>query len=549
MNRIDGTLFSEMIYGGAANLRQNRQTVNDLNVFPIPDGDTGDNMFMTINSGAAQLRTAGVRSLSDAAKTAARGMLLGARGNSGVILSRIFAGIADGLNGLDSADVKAYSSALENGIRESYSAVAHPVEGTVLTVYREAVEYASSRITEQSSIGDFFDSLLTEMRFSLERTPTLLEVLRESGVVDSGGAGLIYITEGMKNALCGEKTVDEGDSFTDNKKAVDISLFTEDSVLDYGYCTEFLLRLQRSKVDIDTFDLNVISDHLNSVGNSLVIFRDGTVVKVHVHTMNPGDILNYCQQFGEFLTLKIENMTLEHSEATIKSGYTPPSLKPKKKYGIVSVAAGDGIKDMFRSLGCDAVVDGGQSMNPSAEDFLRAFGEINADTIFVFPNNSNIILTANQAAEMYDKADVRVIPTKTVGEGYATVSMLDTASGDTDAIIEDAESVISEVTTGTVSRASRDTEKDGIEIHSGDFIGFSDKKIYVDSPERNSAAEALADSLNAGKYDIMILICGEDATDEDADELYRKFKSKYRKTEIIMLNGGQPIYDYIITLE
>ena len=548
MNTIDGFLFSDMIYGGAASLRANRKTVNDLNVFPIPDGDTGDNMFMTIKSGASEIRTNKSRSLADASATAARGMLLGARGNSGVILSRIFAGISDALKGIESADIVTLNKAFENGIKEAYNSVSSPVEGTILTVYRDAVKYAASNIRDDSSFDEYFDDLLTESKFSLERTPSLLAVLREAGVVDSGGAGFVYIAEGMKNALNG-KIADLSEDEQNQDKKTDISLFTEDSELKFGYCTEFLLRLQRSKVDVDSFDINGISDYLKTVGDSLVIFREGTVVKVHVHTMNPGNVLNFCQKFGEFLTLKIENMTLEHSETKIKSGYTPPSLKPKKKYGIVSVAAGDGIKKIFSSLGCDEVVDGGQSMNPSAEDFIRSFENINADTIIVFPNNSNIIMTAKQAADLYEKSDIRVIPSKTIGEGYAAISMLDTSSGDTDAIVAEMDEVISGVVTGMVSAASRDTEKNGVDIRKGDYIGFSDGKVYNDSSDRNSAVRGLAEALDAGKYDILLLICGSDTPDDEADALYSSLKAKYRRTEIIMIDGGQPIYDYIIILE
>ena len=542
-------MLAAMIAEGAANLRENRKTVNDLNVFPIPDGDTGDNMFMTINSGAAELKNGAPLSIGDAASLASRGMLLGARGNSGVILSRIFAGISSGLSGADTADVSLFDKALSCGVDEAYGAVSVPVEGTILTVYRDAVRYASSRISGNTTFGSYFIDLLDELRLSLDRTPDLLAVLREAGVVDSGGAGFVYIAEGMKNALDGKVTDEKTEGSAETKRSADISLFTEDSVLEYGYCTEFLLRLQRSKVDLDSFDVKELEDHLNSVGDSLVIFRDGSIVKVHVHTMTPGDILNYCQRFGEFLTLKIENMTLQHSEAKIANNYAPPKLKPKKAYGIVSVASGDGIKNTFLSLGCDEIVDGGQSMNPSTEDFIKAFDRINADTILVFPNNGNIIMAADQAAKIYDKSDVRVIKSKTIGEGYAAISMLDTSSGDTDAIVAELDEIISGVVTGFVSTAVRDTEKDGITVRRGDCIGFSDGKILLSSPDRNDAAESLAESLGAGKFDIALLICGAAVENEEANALYNKLKAKYRRTEIIMIDGGQPVYDYILILE
>ena len=549
MNTLDGITFAKMVCEGAANLRANRKTVNDLNVFPIPDGDTGDNMFMTINAGAAELKNSGSLPIGATAALASRGMLLGARGNSGVILSRIFAGISNGLDGVDSADLTAFSKALSCGVDEAYHAVSTPVEGTILTVYRDAVTYASGRIAGDSTFGTYFEDFLRELRLSLDRTPDLLAVLREAGVVDSGGAGFVCIAEGMKNALEGKSSSESAEDSGEAKKNADISLFTEDSVLEFGYCTEFLLRLQRSKIDVDSFEIKELEDYLSSVGDSLVIFRDGTVVKVHVHTMKPGDILNHCQQYGEFLTLKIENMTLQHNESNVKNTLSPKKLKPHKKYGIVSVGAGEGIKNTFVSLGVDAVVDGGQSMNPSTEDFIKAFGDVNADTILVFPNNGNIIMAANQAAALYDKADVRVIKSKTIGEGYAAISMLDTSSDDTDAIIAELDEIIAGVVTGLVSSAVRDTEKDGVAIRKGDYIGFAGGRVYTDSPSRNGAAEQLAEKLDAGKYDVALLLCGADTTEEDAQALYTSLKAKYRTTELIMLDGGQPVYDYILILE
>ena len=426
---MDGLMYLNMLRGGAGNLGANRTAVNDLNVFPIPDGDTGDNMYMTINAGAS--KTAESPLLGEVAMHAAREMLLGARGNSGVILSRIFAGIGKGLESEQRADTARFIYALQQGVKEAYRAVSTPVEGTILTVYREAVEYATRRNAD--SFEALFDDLLTELAASLERTPDLLDVLKNAGVVDSGGAGFVYIAEGMKAALAGLEFGAEA-AGTVHPKSVNLDAFTEDSELEYGYCTEFLLRLQRSKIDIDGFDLNAFIGWLNSVGDSVVAFREGTIVKGHVHTMKPGDILNHCQQYGEFLTTKIENMTLQHNEAHGSTGFKPKNSKPKKPYGIVTVAAGEGLKEIFTSLGVDAVVDGGQCMNPSAQDMLDAYEAVGAETIYVFPNNSNIVMTAEQAAAMTQNTDIRIIKTKTVGEGYAAISMFDITVGDTDAV-------------------------------------------------------------------------------------------------------------------
>ncbi len=544
---LDGILFARLLRGGAANLKANVTTVNDLNVFPIPDGDTGDNMFLTINSGAAAAGE-GSESLSQTAGKAASGMLLGARGNSGVILSRIFAGLAKGFEGIASADVRAVARAFESGVSEAYGAVSVPVEGTILTVLKDSVTAANGNIADDSTLESYFADFNSELKESLERTPDLLDVLKEAGVVDSGGAGLGYIIEGMIHALDGAEVSLEAHAAA-QAKSVDLDAFGADSVLEFGYCTEFLLRLQSSKIDIDNFNADELISYLNSVGESVVCFREGTVVKVHVHTMTPGNIINHMQRYGEFLTFKMENMTLQHNENHMQEKFAPKVNKPHKPFGVVSVAAGSGIKDAFISLGCDVVVDGGQSMNPSAEDMIAAFNEINADVIFVFPNNSNIIMTANQAAQLYDGAEVRVIPTKTIGEGYAAISMMDTTVGDTDAVIADLEEVIAGVVTGMVSRAVRDAEMNGVAVKKDDFIGFAGDTVYTDSPDRNTAAIELCEAAKAQRYDIMLLVCGADATEAEAQALYNELHTKSRRTEIVMIDGGQPVYDYIIILE
>ncbi|MBQ9461659.1 MAG: DAK2 domain-containing protein [Clostridia bacterium] len=545
---MDGIMFANMIRGGAATLSANRQLVNDLNVFPIPDGDTGDNMFMTIDSGVAALCNDEYPSLSTSASIAAQGMLLGARGNSGVILSRIFAGISRGLEGVEQADVTVLDKAFETGISEAYSAVSTPVEGTILTVYKDAVRFAGSNIKRDSSIESYFDNFLSELRRSLERTPELLDVLRRAGVVDSGGAGFIYIAEGMQSALKGEAFEQAGSGYI-KQGQVDFSAFDENSVLEYGYCTEFLLRLQKAKTDPESFDLDVFRSYLNSVGDSVVVFREGSIVKAHVHTMKPGDILNYCQSFGEFLTTKIENMSLQHNESTGMKKLGNRTENPHKAYGIVSVAAGSGIKEVFTSLGCDVVVDGGQSMNPSAEDLISAFRRINADKILVYPNNGNIILTAQQAGALYKDAEIIIIPSKTIGEGYAAISMLETENKTVKEILDEQMEIISCVITGIVSRAVRDTTQDGMEIRRDDYIGFVNDEIKTVSDDRNGALLKLADSLDADFCGIMIVVCGESVTNEEADALYETLSAKYKMKDVIMIDGRQPIYDYILILE
>ena len=434
---LNGALFADMVRGGAGNLRANAKVVNDLNVFPIPDGDTGDNMSLTMAGGDAVLRDIASDSISYIAEKLAGGMLLGARGNSGVILSQLFAGIAKGLSGVERADAAALGNAFKAGVKQAYAAVMTPTEGTILTVAREATDYAVARITPQTTLEEFFSDFIREMRASLKRTPDLLPILKESGVIDSGGAGLVYVIEGMSKILHGE-TVDAAPEAPASKVSTpDLSAFTADSEMTFGYCTEFLLQLQNSKVDADGFPAQKIANELAAMGGeSIVCFKTGTVIKVHVHTMTPGSVLAHCQKYGEFLTLKVENMALQHSEASVENRFEAkkPAKQEHKAFGVVAVASGEGIKDTFLSLGADVIVEGGQTMNPSSEDFLAAFEEVNADTVFVLPNNSNIVLTARQAAGLYQNADVRVLNSKTVGDGYAALTMLDFESGDADAI-------------------------------------------------------------------------------------------------------------------
>ena len=542
---IDGVLYLNMLRGGAQNLNRFRTAVNDLNVFPIPDGDTGDNMFMTVNAGAVKAEENA--SISVTADSAAREMLMGARGNSGVILSRIFAGMAKGMMNADRLDTTGFIKAMRTGVKESYSAVSTPVEGTILTVYREGVEKVEE--TRPQAFEELFELLLNELKESLERTPDLLDVLKEAGVVDSGGAGLLYIVQGMKEALSGVRIDALGLDGAAQHTQFDLNAFTEDSELEFGYCTEFLLRLQNSKVDIDHFDIDGFTALLNSVGDSVVCFKEDSIVKVHVHTKHPGDILNHCQLYGEFLTTKIENMTLQHNGSHGMQELKLKKRKPQKPYGIVTVASGDGLKELFVSLGCDVVVDGGQSMNPSAEDLIKAFDQCSAETIYVFPNNSNIVLTAQQAAQLYDNADVRIVRTKTIGEGYSAISMFDPSVGDADAVTDALNELIGGVVTGMVSRASRDKSGGAVEVVKDDYIGFVGDDIYVDEPSAEDAMIALCDKLGAGNYDILLILAGEEPSAENARQMVDTLTAKYTRSEVIMVNGDQPIYDYILILE
>ncbi|MBQ9098710.1 MAG: DAK2 domain-containing protein [Clostridia bacterium] len=548
---LNGALFADMVRGGAQNLRANAQIVNDLNVFPIPDGDTGDNMSMTMEGGDAALQGVASGSLAYIADKLAGGMLLGARGNSGVILSQFFAGIAKGLSNVEKADAKALGDAFQSGVKQAYEAVLTPTEGTILTVAREATEYAVEQINSNTTLEEFFSAFIKEMHRSLQNTPELLPILKESGVIDSGGAGLVYVIEGMNKILHGEKVTATA-APAPAAPSVDLSAFGADSIMEYGYCTELLLQLQNSKVDAESFPVSTISDALTAMGGeSIVAVKSGTVVKIHVHTMTPGKVFEYCQQLGEFLTVKVENMALQHSEAKVENRYEAekPQKQEHKPFGVVAVAAGEGIKETFLSLGADFIVEGGQTMNPSSEDFLEAFELVNADVIYVLPNNSNIILTARQAAGMYCDADVRVLESRTVGDGYAALTMLDFESGDADQIEQNLNQAMEGVVTGMVTRSVRDSHLGGMDITKNDYIGFAGKQMLSDAATVAEAACDLLSKLDMTDREVLIAICGKDADAADMDAVRSYVAENFPALELYEIDGGQDIYHFIFVLE
>lgn len=540
-SELDGLTFAAMLHQGAVSLGKDKTVINDLNVFPIPDGDTGDNMLMTLKAGCAALE-GHLGALSELSSAASSGMLLGARGNSGVILSRIFAGLAKGLKDVVVADPKTFAKAMESAVEEAYKSVPVPVEGTIITVLREGVAGADAG----SDLNHYFETLLNAMQVSLDHTPELLQVLKEAGVVDSGGAGLVSIFRGMNEALNGIISEEGIVPSMAASPTVELDKFTENSTLEFGYCTEFLLRLMRSKVDLDAFDEKIIFDYLNQVGESVVAFREDSIVKVHVHTFTPGVILNEMQKYGEFLTIKIENMALQHHQSTNQNN---ASFKlPSKPYGIVTVASGKGLINAFREFGVDEVIAGGQTMNPSTQDFLDAFARINAQHILVFPNNNNIKMAADQAAELYKNADIHVLPSTTIGEGYYGIGAIDRDNPNVDEVITNVTEIMESIATGIVSTAIRDAEGDQVSVHTGDFIGYSGKQILSANTDRETAAKNLVERLGAASRDVMLVFNGEDVPSEEAERLVADLQTQYKDLEIMLNNGAQPIYDYIFVL-
>ena len=539
---LTGDMLLEMVRSGAECLQLHCDEVNDLNVFPIPDGDTGSNMFMTSQGGANT--ECSVEKISDTAQSIAHNMLLSARGNSGVILSQLFAGIADGLKGLESAGISDLENACKMGVERAYNSVLTPTEGTILTVAKET----SNAVCNENfdCIEEVFEFSLDEAKKALEKTPEQLEVLKQAGVVDSGGAGLVYIIEGMQNFLIGKKS--SGRSVVSAPAPADslnVDLFTADSELGFGYCTELLVRLQNRKCNPDEFDINTLIEYLNGLGDSIVAFKDGTIVKLHVHTKTPQKVLDYCQQFGEFLKVKIENMQLQHNEVVANE---QAKETERKQYAIIAVANGEGIKQELTDFGADIIIDGGQTMNPSASELIAAFDKANAQTIFVLPNNGNIILAAKQAAELYKKSDVRVIPTKNIGDCYSVLSMMDLEAGDADSIEENMNESMVGTLTAEISKSIRSTQMDGIDVREGEYIGILGKKIVSSDTDCYDTALAALKLMEPNEHSSLIILRGKTGDEAVAADVAAFVKANYPRLEVYESFGGQNVYDFILVV-
>ena len=548
---LDGHMLAKMALGGAAQLRSNAEEVNSLNVFPVPDGDTGDNMSMTIDSGVSALGRIDSDNVSEVMNTLSRGMLLGARGNSGVILSQFFAGMAKGLLDSPRANVELVGKALQQGVKQAYSSVMVPTEGTILTVAREAVDFAVERITPDSTVHSLFSDLTKEMYASLQRTPELLTALKEAGVIDSGGAGLFYIIDGFNRALNGEELgADLPTASTQAAPKLDVTnlSFGPDSVMEFGYCTELLLQLQNAKVDVEAFDVDIVKNFLQTVGDSIVAYKTESIIKVHVHTMTPEKVLAFCRQYGEFLTVKIENMSVQHSENTD----APTKKKPveRKKYGIVAVCSGEGVEELYRELGTDCIIQGGQTHNPSTQDFLEAFDSIAAEHIFAIPNNKNIFMAASQAAELYTDAKIHVIESKNIGSGYIAISALDRDEEDADVAAEQMRAAMNGVTAGYVSPSVRDVELNGVQVYKDDYIAFVDKEMVTSRANKEAAAMDLIDVMLTMPDKFMITVFfGKDADDLEKQSICNYIEENHPEAEAYYVDGGQDVYPYIFICE
>ena len=545
---LDGRLLRNMLIGAAEHIKNNSSELNDLNVFPVPDGDTGTNMTKTIEGGLLQVAELDSSSVSSVMDKFAHGLLLSARGNSGVILSQIFAGIREALEKYESVSAKELCEAYKSGVSKSYSAVSNPTEGTILTVFRESTEYVSKKIDKDTSIEDFYKLHIDEARRSLERTKDILPVLAEADVVDSGGAGYLCIAVGMYSALTGEYNAA---TYKFSEQAAPVTLdfdrFTRDSELKYGYCTEFLLRLTDKKCDVDAFSAESLAEELKSLGGeSIVAYKEKDIVKIHVHMMEPGLALNAAQKYGEFLTMKIENMELGHSDTERVRGKSPAK---KKKLATVAVASGEGICALFTEMGADAIVSGGQTANPSAEEFLEAFDQVNAEDIIVLPNNKNVMLAAKQAADMYEGARVHIVPTATLMEGYGALSVITPGVTNIDKLVESATRAAKGILGGEITRAVRDVTIGGKHITEGNYIAIVNGEIVATDENREKTIFDMLESVDMDDYEIITLFAGKDVSDDARVEITERLSDEYPDHEVVVYLGGQELYDFYIALE
>ena len=537
---IDGKKFRDMFVSGANNLQNNKDLVDKLNVFPVPDGDTGTNMSLTISYAIKELAKVQNDNVTDIGKALSKGSLMGARGNSGVILSQIIRGIAKSVEGKENLNVVDLANAFKNGSDTAYKAVIKPIEGTILTVVRESGEYAENIAQEDMDMIEFLELVVEKANESLNKTPELLKALKEAGVVDSGGKGLVLIYEGMLSSLKGNNIeLVEGGISSDTNVSVEQNISTED--IKYQYCTEFIL--ETNKVD----DLTV-RERFMKYGDSLAVVGDEGVIKVHVHTNDPGLAIQEALSYGQLLTIKVENMKLQHENKVLKeAAQTEEVHVEEKEYGFIATSMGDGLAQIFRDFGVDHIIEGGQTMNPSTEDFMKAIEKLNAKNIIILPNNSNIIMAANQAKELSDK-NIVVIPTKNVPQAFAALVTFD---GDADIAENEANMMeaLSTVKSGQVTYAVRNTVINDVEVKEGNIIGLGEGKLLSAGDNIDEITTNLIESLVDEDSAIITLFYGEDIKEEQAEALRESLEEKFEDIDIELYYGGQPIYYYLVSVE
>ena len=552
-NVLNAELLAKMFLAGAKNLESKKEYINELNVFPVPDGDTGTNMTLTIMSAAKELNNLNEKSMQTVCKAISSGSLRGARGNSGVILSQLIRGFTKVASEADEITIPVLAAACDKAVQTAYKAVMKPKEGTILTVAAGAATKAKELADNGcDNMEEFIDEVIKHADYVLSTTPDLLPVLKQAGVVDSGGQGLMEVLKGAFDAYQGKVTdfslKMSGGSAKKSAAAGMENLATSD--IKFGYCTEFIILLSKTfnvKHEMD------FKDYLESIGDSIVVVADDEIVKVHVHTNDPGLAIQRALKYGQLSNLKIDNMRLEHNEMVIKSEEgveeAPKADEPRKEYGFIAVSVGKGINEIFKSLGVDYIIEGGQTMNPSTEDMLNAIDKVNADNIFILPNNKNIVMAANQARDLTQDKKIIVIPTKTIPQGITAVInfMADIAPDENE---EQMGSEMGNVKTGQVTYAVRDTEIDDKKIAQGDYMGIGDKGILsVGKEMKDVTLEMINEMVDEDSDELISIYYGEDISEEDATALSEEIEAKYPDLDVELQYGGQPIYYYIVSVE
>ncbi|MBF2567169.1 DAK2 domain-containing protein [Listeria welshimeri] len=548
--QLDSEKFASMIALGAKNLAKNADFVDSLNVFPVPDGDTGTNMNLSMTSGAEEVAKNDKETIGAVGANLAKGLLMGARGNSGVILSQLFRGFSKSIENKETLNAEEFANAFVKGVETAYKAVMKPVEGTILTVAREAAKAGIAAAAEHQEIELVMEAILKQGKVALEKTPDLLPVLKEVGVVDSGGQGLIIIYEGFYGVLTG-KMAEAPDYMASMGELINaehhrhVQDFMSTDDIHFGYCTEIIVKINENKPGLKPFDEEQFRQDLSEMGDSLLVAADDEVVKVHVHVEHPGEVFNYGQQYGSLLKMKVENMREQHNEIV---GNEKTPTKEKASYGIVTVSVGDGLEKLFESMGVSVVLSGGQTMNPSTEDIVKAIESANAEQVFVLPNNKNIQMAAEQAAQLLGEDKVQIIPTKTIPQGLTAVLAFQPEQ-DFTSNAEAMREAINDVASGQVTTAVRDTTVEGVEIKKDSFIGMVEGKIKVSRDTLEAAAYETLEKLLDEDSEIVTIIFGEDADANKAEALAERVTEAYPDVEVEIHEGGQPVYPYIFAVE
>ncbi|HDC8571327.1 TPA: fatty acid kinase catalytic subunit FakA [Staphylococcus aureus] len=547
ISKINGKLFADMIIQGAQNLSNNADLVDSLNVYPVPDGDTGTNMNLTMTSGREEVENNLSKNIGELGKTFSKGLLMSARGNSGVILSQLFRGFCKNIESESEINSKLLAESFQAGVETAYKAVMKPVEGTILTVAKDAAQAAVEKANNTEDCIELMEYIIVKANESLENTPNLLAVLKEVGVVDSGGKGLLCVYEGFLKALKGEKVeakvakIDK-DEFVHDEHDFHGVINTEDII--YGYCTEMMVRFGKNK---KAFDEQEFRQDMSQFGDSLLVINDEEIVKVHVHTEHPGKVFNYGQQYGELIKLKVENMREQHREVIRKEQHTAKPKMETVETAIITISMGEGISEIFKSMGATHIISGGQTMNPSTEDIVKVIEQSKCKRAIILPNNKNILMASEQAASIVD-AEAVVIPTKSIPQGISALFQYDV-----DATLEENKAQMADsvnnVKSGSLTYAVRDTKIDGVEIKKDAFMGLIEDKIVSSQSDQLTTVTELLNEMLAEDSEILTVIIGQDAEQEVTDNMINWIEEQYPDVEVEVHEGGQPIYQYFFSVE